>query len=291
LGQLQIDGKLGLRVINKEGWMSNSRKVALVTGASAGLGTAFARAYARSGHDLVLVARRKDRLEALARELKDQHDANSLVIEADLSDPASPETIERAVAEAGWQIDVLINNAGLTTHMPFSHETPEGSSRALQLLMLAPVQLVIRLLPAMIARGSGRILNVSSIAGLTTGLPGTAFYSASKSFLIKWSEALNAELAHHGIHVTALCPGPTRTDFMSSAGAIVEREMSKVPSFMFLSADECAAIGIKALERNTPVVISGGWARFLVFLENIMPKRMVWAGIRKQAEQLHRDFP
>jgi len=271
--------------------MSNSRKAVLVTGASAGLGTAFARAYARSGHDLVLVARRRDRLEALARELKDQHGANSLVIAADLSDPAAPEAIERAVAEAGWQIDVLINNAGYTNHMPFSHETLDESSRELQVLMMAPVQLVIRLLPAMIARRSGRILNVSSIAGLSVGLPGASLYSATKSFLVKWSEALNAELAHLGIHVTALCPGPTRTDFLATAGPIVEREMAKVPSYMFISADACAAIGIQGLERNTPVVISGGWARLLVFLGNILPKRILWASIRKQAEQLRRDFP
>jgi short-subunit dehydrogenase len=271
--------------------MSNSRKVALVTGASAGLGSAFARAYARRGYDLILVARRKDRLEALARELKDQHGANSLVVAADLTDPAAPEAIERAAAEAGWQIDVLINNAGFSTQMPFSHETLDGSSRYLQALMIAPVQLVIRLLPAMIARGSGQILNVASIAGLTVGLPGTAFYGATKSFLIKWSEALNAELAHHGIQVTALCPGPTETDFVETAGPLVQREMAKVPKYMFLSADACAAIGIEALERNTPVVVSGRWSRLMVLLGNILPKRMVWAGIRKQAEQLHKDFP
>jgi len=271
--------------------MSNSRKVALITGASAGLGAAFARAYARNDHDLVLVARRRDRLEALALELKEEYDSNSLVIVADLCDPAAPEAIERAVAEAGCPIDVLVNNAGYSTHMPFRHETVGGSSRYLQALMMAPVQLVIRLLPTMIARGSGRILNVSSIAGLAVGIPGTAFYSATKSFLIKWSEALNAEFADHGIHVTALCPGPTQTEFLARAGPVVEREMAKVPSYMFLSADACAAIGIRALERNTPVVISGGWARLMVFIGNILPKRILWAGIRKQAKQLDNDFP
>ena len=192
--------------------MARTERTALVTGASAGIGRELARLAAKDGHDLVLVARRRDRLEELAAELTAAHGVVVTVIGADLSDQAAPADIAERLRAAGTRVDFLINNAGFGSCGPFSGADLEREVAMIHLNVRALVQLTRLFMPEMLARKSGRILNVASVAGFVPG-PYMATYYASKAFVLSFTEALATELRGTGVTATASCPGPTVTEF------------------------------------------------------------------------------
>lgn len=251
---------------------SNSQKPwALVTGASAGIGTEFCRQLATQGYQLVLVARRADKLQAVADELKADHGTHSLIITADLSQKAAGQAIAERLGEENIDVEYLVNNAGYG--LPGSFHVPGWQEHAdfIQVMMTAVCDLTWRLLPGMQARGRGSIVNVASVAGLVSASAGHTLYGASKSFLIKFSEALALENAESGVKVCALCPGFTYSEFHDVNGT---REMiSGLPAYLWLDAKDVVADTIKAMsaDKVKTVVIPGGQYKFIVFANRYLP--------------------
>ena len=242
----------------------------LITGASAGLGAALAREYARRGWSLVLVARREERLRALAAELNRAHGTESHVIAADLfSETAVPDLMQ---ALKGVQIDGLINNAGYGHPGKFLTSAWEDHRKFNHLMSVVPVELTRALLPGMVERDFGRIMQVASLAGHMPGSRGHTLYAAVKAYLIKFSESLHAELQDTGVHVSALCPGFVLTEFHDVNGT--REGMNSLPGFMVMDADICAGLAVDALEANKAVFISGRVNRFFARLNRWMP----WLG-------------
>lgn len=255
--------------------MPQSRPLSLITGASAGIGAAFARELAARGHDLVLTARRTDRLEALAEELRGKHNVSVTVLPADLADPAAPQQLQAALAERRLAVDWLINNAGYGLPGTFDANTWEDHAAFIQVLMTAPTELAWRLLPGMRERGYGRIVNVASLAGHVPGTAGHTLYGASKAYLIKFSQSLALENRHLGVHVCALCPGFTWSEFHDVTGT---RElMNQMPRFMWQTAEEVVREACDAVERGDIVRVTGRVNRLIKALVKLMPDRMALA--------------
>ena len=242
----------------------------LITGASAGLGAALAREYAARGWDLILVARREERLNRLAAELKAAHDTNSQVIMADLFSETAVEDLMTALGST--QVDGLINNAGYGHPGTFLASSWDDHRRFNHLMSVVPIELTRALLPGMTARGFGRVMQVASLAGHMPGSRGHTLYAAVKSYLIKFSESLNVEMMGTGVHVSALCPGFVLTEFHDVNGT--REGINSLPSFMVMEADECARLAVDALEANKAVFISGRMNRFLARLNRWAP----WLG-------------
>ena len=224
----------------------------LITGASAGLGAGFARACAARGDDVVLVARREDRLTALAAELTSGGGIRAEAIAADLAAPGAVAALTAEVERRGLTIDTLINNAGFGARGSFA--TIDGASQAamIDLNCRALVELCHAVLPGMIARGSGGILNIASTAAFQPG-PWMAVYYATKAFVLSFSEALHEEVRTQGVKVAALCPGATRTEFAEIAA------MEGTPLFRRFAGDAEAVVrdGLAALDGNAAVKVSG----------------------------------
>jgi short-subunit dehydrogenase len=225
---------------------------ALVTGASAGLGEGFARELAARGHDLILTARRVERLETLAIELRAKHGVRAHVFAADLQQPDAPDRLLAEIAAAGLQVDTLINNAGYGLRGGFAEQDRAAALGMVDVNCRALVALAHGVLPQMIARGDGAILNLASTAAFQPG-PWMAVYYASKAFVLSFSEALHEEVRAHGVRVTALCPGPTRTEFAGRAG------MTDMPLFIALASDAAGVVrdGLAALDAGRAVKVSG----------------------------------
>lgn len=226
-----------------------TRPVALVTGASSGLGECFARQLAASGHDLVLVARRVEQLKRLAGELSAAHGGSAEVLPADLGDKAQLQQVADRIA-AG--VDAVINNAGFGFYGPVVDHDARQEWGMVEVDVLAVAALTHAALQVMVPRRSGRILNVSSVAGFAS-TPNSATYSAAKGFVLMYSEAVHDEVVGHGVYVTVLCPGFTRTEFQTTAGV----EAKGLPSFAWADADDVVREGLAALERNQAVCVPG----------------------------------
>jgi short-subunit dehydrogenase len=224
-----------------------TKPVTLITGASAGLGVEFARQLAGRGQRLVLVARRKDRLDALAAEL-----GNARAVAIDLSEPGSTATLMRDLAAAGEHVETLINNAGFGLRGRFAELDAARQREMIDLNVTSLTELCRAAAPGMIERRSGAILNVASTAAFQPG-PNMAVYFATKAYVLSFTEALHEELKPHGISVTALCPGPTRTEFGAVAG------FGENGGFDRLSSDAASVVraGIKALDGNRAVAVPG----------------------------------
>jgi short-subunit dehydrogenase len=249
-----------------------TRGTALITGASSGIGLELARLFARDGYDLVLVARRADRLEALGRELAGRHGIRSRAIGADLAAPEAPEKIVAATEEVGLAIDVLVNNAGFGTSGPFATTDLRTELELLQVNVVALTHLTKLLLPGMLARRRGAILNVASTAAFQPG-PFMAVYYGSKAYVLSFSEALAEELAGSGVTVTTLCPGPVRTEFQARAGMAESRLFALAP--LVLDAAAVARAGYAGLRGGKRLVIPGLGNRLLVQSQRIAPRRLV----------------
>ncbi|NUR21773.1 SDR family oxidoreductase [Frateuria sp.] len=252
--------------------MPSERPLSLVTGASAGIGAAFAQELAARGHDLVLVARRAGRLQALAAEIHERHGAHVHVMPADLADPAAPGRLVEALQCEGLAVDWLVNNAGYG--VPGTFEASDWATHAdfLQVLLTAPTELAWRLLPGMRARGCGRIINVASLAGHVPGSAGHTLYAASKAYLIKFSQSLALENRHLGVHVCALCPGFTYSEFHDVTGT--RALVGKLPRFMWQDAGTVVREGIEAVERGEVVHVTGRVNRTIKALAKLLPDRL-----------------
>jgi len=236
------------------------KKTALVTGASAGLGLEFARQLAGRGMDLLLVARREASLQEQARVLAKQHDVEVAIFPADLADPAAPAAIQEFAAQRRLSVDILVNNAGSAgPHLLEDRDWPENAA-FLELMMLSVAQMCHRFIPPMRERGFGRVVNVASFAGRLARRAG-ANYGPSKAYLIALSEELALELAGSGVHVTALCPGFTHTEFHEAAG-LMEMKQS-LPGFYWYDAETVVRDGLRAVEKGRPIQISGRLYRWL----------------------------
>ncbi len=227
---------------------------ALVTGASAGIGTALARELASRGHNLVVVARRKKLLNELAKELSGEFGVRVEPISCDLSSAAARGRLPKKIETLGLRVDVLVNNAGFATGGAFAESDPEREVQQVRVLVEAVVALTSAFLPPMVERGSGAILNVASTAAFQP-LPYSAGYSAAKSHALTFSEAIHSEVSGDGVTVTALCPGPVRTDFWDVAGD--QPIESAVPDAVWVDADEAAKAGIDGLDSGSRVVVPG----------------------------------
>jgi len=251
------------------------RRVALVTGASAGIGEAFARVFAAHGFDLAITARREDRLRALAASLERQHGTRVHIFCADLTDRGAPARLCEQLAAANITVDALVNNAGYGVPGTFTSVDWQRHADFLQVLLVAVAELTYRLLPSMAARGYGRIINVASLAGLIPAPAGHTLYAATKSFLIRFSEALSSEFAHHGVHVTAVCPGFTFSEFHDVTGT---REMMRgLPSWMWMDAPTVAEQGYNAVMAGRPVYVTGRVNSAIALLARYLPHRLVSA--------------
>lgn len=232
---------------------STQKKLALVTGASAGIGKALAAELARNGFDLLLVARRADRLEQLAAELTAAHKITAHTFACDLSAPDAAATIFTHVESLGLTVDALINNAGLGQNGKF-HELPADTMhQVLQVNIVALTAMTRAFLPGMIARGRGHVMNVGSVAGFMPG-PGMAIYYASKAFVASFSDALAIELAGTGVTMTNLCPGATESEFSAVAQMESSRLFNAQP---VMSAESVAAQGVAGMLRGQATVITG----------------------------------
>jgi short-subunit dehydrogenase len=231
---------------------------ALITGASGGIGAEIARELARRGHNVVLVARRKPRLEALAEELSGEYGIRAETIASDLAKPASRSRIAGRVTELKLDIDVLVNNAGFATGGAFHEADPAREHEQVLVLVEAVVVLTSTFLPGMVKRHRGAILNVASTAGMQP-LPYAAGYSAAKAYVLTFSEALHQEVHGHGVTVTALAPGPVETEFWDIAGwqAAGQSFERAIPSPALISAKDAARAGVDGLASGKRVVVPG----------------------------------
>lgn len=257
---------------------------ALVTGASSGIGAAFARALAARGHALVLTARRVERLDALADELRRRHGIDAVAIPADLADLQAPARLFAELEQRGLAVDVLVNNAGYGVPGTFEASPWQRHADFVQVMMTAPTELAHRLLPGMRVRGYGRIVNVASLAGHLPGSTGHTLYAASKAYLIKFSQSLALENRARGVHVCALCPGFTYSEFHDVTGA--RALVSKMPRYMWMDADTVAAQGLDAVERGDVVYVNGRVNRAIKALFKLLPDGLALKLIARRS----RDF-
>jgi short-subunit dehydrogenase len=245
---------------------------ALITGASSGIGAELAKLCAADGYDVVLVARQRAALEDLAFSLSQAHAIAARAVIADLADPAAA----RVVFDAAGAIDILVNNAGFGLRGAYAGTDWEAEARMIQVNVTALAHLTKLYLPGMIARRSGRILNVASTAAFVPG-PFMAMYYATKAFVFSFSLAIANELQGTGVTLTVLCPGPTRTNFFETAGT-ADTNIIKGPS---MSAASVAREGYKAMMAGKAEIIAGGRNRWMIWGARFAPRRML-AGIARR---------
>jgi len=238
------------------------RPIALITGASAGLGVEFARQLSKRGHKLVLVARRKERLDTLAAEV-----GGARTVAIDLSAPDATAKLIDNIQAANEQVEILVNNAGFGLRGHFAEQEPARLRQMIDLNCGTLTELCRAILPQMIERGSGAILNVASTAAFQPG-PGMAVYYATKAFVLSLSEALHEEAKPHGVKVTALCPGPTRTEFGEVAGFSENAALTRVS----MESRPVVRKGLEALEKNRAVLITGGLNKTIAFSTRFAPR-------------------
>ncbi len=268
---------------------ASGRPLALVTGASAGIGAEFARQLAAKGYDLVLTARRRERLEQLGEQLQQQHDCRCHVVIADLADPAAPEAICREIDNAGMKVELLVNNAGYAVAGVYHVTDWKSQQQFLQVMIIAVAELTHRLLPGMRAHGRGGVINVASLAGIVPGAPGHTLYGAVKAWMISFTEALALENEGAGLRFQALCPGFTYSEFHDVVGT---RELvSRMPRFMWMDAERVVRISIEHFSgRGGPVMLlPGAWNHFVAMLSRKLPYRLAFRLIKRQSRQFRRS--
>ncbi|HET9034373.1 MAG TPA: SDR family oxidoreductase [Dokdonella sp.] len=269
--------------------MNETKGHALITGASAGIGTAFARELAARKVNLVLTARRLDRLKSLASELETAHSIKVEVIACDLADREAPRHLVAELEKRGIRIGLLINNAGYGVTGYFLSQPWEVQADFIQVLMTAPTELCYRLLPGMREHGYGRIINVASLAGHVPGSAGQTLYSGAKSYLIKLSQALHLEYGHEGVNTCALCPGFTYSEFHDVTGS--REMMSKLPKWMWMDAETVVRQGLDAVERGEAVHVNGRVNKTIKSLIKLIPDRLALHLIGRQSRNFRKQKP
>ena len=262
---------------------------ALVTGASSGIGVAIAWELAARGHALILVARREERLKSLATELRDHHRVAAEPLAADLADPAERDRLVAEVNSRGRIVEVLVNNAGYGSRGDFVSNERERMVGMVRLNIEAVVDLTARFLPGMVERGRGAILNVASTAAFQP-MPGAANYAASKAFVLSFSEAIRTELRGSGVGVTAVCPGPVKTEFGEVAG--MGGVENNTPDALWMSAEDVAADAVEGVENDKRVVVPGALNRAQSIVGQHSPRALalplvqrIWAASSKGSSE------
>ncbi|MEU4416544.1 MULTISPECIES: SDR family NAD(P)-dependent oxidoreductase [Nocardia] len=251
--------------------MTTSPRTALITGASAGIGATFAHHLAASGYQLLLVARRADRLEELAAQLTERHDVRCEVFAADLTDPAAPAAIVEYADQQGLDVDVLINNAGLSGKTAFADTPWDALAGEIQLMVTAPTELAHLVIPGMKKRRWGRIINLSSVAAFAP--PGASLlYTGIKSYVLNTSQSLDMELKPHGVHVTALCPGFTRTEFHDVMGT--RDKADHLPRILWQQPEAVVTEGWDAVMKGKPVCVPGAVNKISAVAMKPLPIRL-----------------
>lgn len=248
-------------------------RTALVTGASAGIGSAFAELLASRDYALVLTARRQQRLEELAAHLHKQYGVETSIVPADLADSNGPAAIASALRTRGVHVDFLVNNAGYGVPGGYNSVSWDTHQAFLNVMVNAVCELSYLCLPGMVERRWGRIVNVASLAGILPSPAGHSLYGASKAFLIRFSEALAAEHASSGVFTTALCPGFTYSEFHDVTGT--REQMRSMPKWMWMDAKTVVEQGYEAVMRGDVVYINGRVNRTIARLARMLPQRLV----------------
>lgn len=264
-----------------------TKHTCLITGASAGIGMEIAREYARRGWDLALTARREEPMIKLAEELTQAYGTTSHIFPLDLADPNATNELLARIEKKGLHIDGLVNNAGYGQPGDYLESEWDDHARSLQVMLTAPCELAHAFSKGMSARGFGRIINVASLAGHMPGSKGHTTYAAIKSFLIKFSQSLNAELSSKGVHVSALCPGFTLSEFHDINGT--REAASRLPKAMWMDADIVAKSGIDACERNKAVHITGRINKGLAVLNRLMPEPIAEKIMAKNSKKFRKS--
>ncbi len=250
----------------------NAASTCLITGASSGIGADIARELARRGHGVTLVARREDRLHDLAEELAKGWDVRAETVACDVTDPDDRSALVKTVADRGLKVEVLVNNAGFGSGGAFHELDGDGETGMVRTNVEALVALTSEYLPAMVKRGHGAILNLGSLIAFQP-VPYQATYGASKAFVLAFTEAIHEELRGTGVTLTALCPGPVRTEFGEAGGFGGADE--NIPSFAWLSPDKVAAAGVEGLEKGRRVVVPGALNQLGALGGQHMPRSML----------------
>jgi short-subunit dehydrogenase len=248
--------------------MANAR--ALITGGSTGIGAALAEEFASHGHDLILVARRRDKLEATGRQIHEKFRADVVCLSEDLTDPDGPRRLHEAVVARGLDVHFLVNNAGVGLYGTFATTDLEAELKMIQLNTTSVVDLTKRFLPAMIERRSGRILNVASTAAFVPG-PWMSIYYATKAFLLSFSQAIDYELKPYGITVTTLCPGPTESEFKVRAGS----QRSRLFEAFLMDAPRVAKVGYDGMMKGKVVAIPGLRNKLIPVAARLAPRPLI----------------
>ena len=264
---------------------AKSKGLVLITGASAGLGAAFAKAYAARGYDLALAARRVDRLDALAAELTSAHGIEAFSIGVDLGVYEAEKAVLDAVAARGRHIDILVNNAGFSIPQSYAAVPWERQRDFLMTMVVSACGLAYAVIPGMVERGGGAIINVASLAGFAPGMAGHTLYPAGKSFSIKFSEALHEEYSAKGVRVTAVCPGFTHTEFALANGT--QAVMDASPRMFFQTTGPVIEASIRANERGKVVFVPGWHNKLAASLLHYLPEPFVKIVLRMGSGRFH----
>ncbi|MGH8455701.1 MAG: SDR family NAD(P)-dependent oxidoreductase [Stenotrophobium sp.] len=246
-------------------------QTALITGASSGIGEAFAEALAKEGMDLILVARSKDKLEEIAVRLAMKHDRRVEVITADLSRPQPGAALLKKVQALGMDVDLLLNNAGFGTVGSFHKLDVAREHEEVMLNVAAVVDIAHAFLPGMLERGRGGIINTASVAGFQP-IPFMSVYAASKAFVLSFSHGLWGEYRKQGIHVLAVCPGPVDTGFFEATGN--KQLRSTVPSPLMMTAEKVVAQSLRAFKAGETVVVPGVQNKAVTWMSRVLPRKL-----------------
>lgn len=258
---------------------------AIITGATAGIGNAFARRLAADGYDLELVARDRERLETVAGQLRSAHGVQVEPIVADLSTEEGRERVADTVAN-GQSVDLLVNNAGLSLNTPFLRSTPEKEAQLLSVNVQAVMRLTLAALPGMVERRHGGVVNVSSVSGFGAAMPGST-YPASKAWVTNFSESVGLSVAPFGVRVMALCPGYVRTEFHQRAGI----DMSKTPEWLWMDADVLVNAALRDLRRGRLVSVPSAKYKVVAFGLRHLPRPVLQRVARDTRGRIGRDDP
>ena len=247
-----------------------AKERALITGGSVGIGAALADVFAARGHDLILVSRNREKLEARGRAVAEQFGIDVVCIPEDLTDPQGPRRLYESAAARGLDVHYLVNNAGVGLYGKFATTDLDAELKMIQLNVTSVVDLTKRFLPSMIARRSGRILNVASMAAFVPG-PWMSVYYATKAFLLSFSEAIDYELKPNGVTVTTLCPGPTESEFKVRAGS----HRSRLFDSFVMDAPRVARVGYDGMMKGKAVAIPGLRNKLIPVATRLTPRPLI----------------
>ena len=266
--------------------MTYQDKWALITGASAGIGAVFAKELANRGSNVVLSARRVEKLKTIAAEIEQTFGVKTKVIAADFAKPDAPQHVVDALTQEGIQIDILINNAGFGMPGYFTQNEWAEHDAFIELMITSYAHLTRLLLPGMAERDYGRIIQVASVAGLVPGSAGHTLYGPTKAFLVSFAQSLAAEYEDTGINASALCPGFTYSEFhdVNETRSLV----SQLPGYMFMPPEPVVEGALDAVERGHVIYVPGLWNKFVVWLMKALPRPWAAQMVKRQSAKFRR---